>query len=143
MWSQARAVMLHSFCLLLGVGMRPRFNEKGVHGYYWSSSLFNATSYWGSAYQLQFIQSYVKSDWNHTRYYGSSVRGVCKPNTPTSVEFTQSDRSIYAIGGRIYCNQAFHIYDLNGRDITQHNGSLSKGIYVVLTENGREKVRVF
>lgn len=120
-----------------------QINEKGVHGYYWSSSLFNATSYWGSAYQLQFIQSYVKSDWNHTRYYGSSVRGVCKPNTPTSVEFTQSDRSIYAIGGRIYCNQAFHIYDLNGRDITQHNGSLSKGIYVVLTENGREKVRVF
>lgn len=56
-----------------------RINEKGVHGYYWSSTLFNSSSYWGSAYQLQFIRAFVKSDWNHTRYYGSSVRGVCNP----------------------------------------------------------------
>ena len=118
-------------------------NEKGVHGYYWSSSLFKSSSYSGSAYQLQFIQACVKSDWNHARYYGSSVRGVCKPQPATGVNAIQTDRSIYAIGGRIYCDKVFRIYDLNGRDITQHNGSLSKGVYVVLTENGREKVRVF
>ena len=53
-------------------------NEKGVHGYYWSSSLFKSSSHSGSTYQLQFIRGLMsKSDWNHTRYYGSSVRGVC------------------------------------------------------------------
>ncbi len=57
-----------------------QINEKGVHGYYWSSSLFNNhSSYRGSAYQLQFFQDYFNSKWNHTRYYGSSVRGVCNP----------------------------------------------------------------
>ena len=79
-------------------------NEKGVHGYYWSSSLYHtSSSYSGSAYQLQFIQACVKSDWNHARYYGSSVRGVCKPQPATGVNTIQSDRSIYAIGGKIYC----------------------------------------
>lgn len=56
-----------------------QFNEKGVHGYYWSSSLYQTSTYCGSAYQLQFTQVYAKPDWNYARYYGSSVRGVCNP----------------------------------------------------------------
>ncbi len=56
-----------------------QFNEKGIHGYYWSSSLHQNPTYYGSAYQLQFFKDYFKPDWNYTRYYGSSVRGVCKP----------------------------------------------------------------
>lgn len=120
-----------------------RINEKGVHGYYWSSTLFNSSSYWGSAYQLQFIRAFVKSDWNHTRYYGSSVRGVCNPQTTTGVNRIQSDSSTYAIGGKIYCAKEFRIYDIHGRDMTQQNGALPKGIYVVQTENSREKISVF
>ena len=56
-----------------------QFNEKGVHGYYWSSSLYQTSTYCGSAYQLQFTQVYAKPDWNYASYYGSSVRGVCNP----------------------------------------------------------------
>lgn len=119
-----------------------RINEKGVHGYYWSSTLFNSSSYWGSAYQLQFIRAFVKSDWNHTRYYGSSVRGVCNPQTTTGVNRIQSDSSTYAIGGKIYCAKECRIYDIHGRDMTQQNGALTKGVYVVQTENSREKVSV-
>ena len=118
-------------------------NEKGVHGYYWSSSLFNSSAYWGSAYQLQFIRVFVKSDWNHTRYYGSSVRGVCTPQPSSIVDIPQSDSPIYVIGGKIYYGQKGRIYDLHGRDVTQKNGSLPKGVYIVQTENKKEKVRVF
>ena len=67
-----------------------QINEKGVHGYYCSSSLFRTSTYYGSAYQLQFFQSYFNSDWNHARYYGSSVRGVCNRQTTKSVSLTQS-----------------------------------------------------
>lgn len=118
-------------------------NEKGVHGYYWSSSLFKSSSYSGSAYQLQFIRAYVKSDWNHTRYYGSSVRGVCNVPSSTIEGITQSECRISVIGGKIHCGQEFRVYDLYGRDVTHQNGSLPKGVYVVQTENGREKVGVF
>ena len=69
-----------------------QINEKGVHGYYWSSSLFKNSIYYGSAYQLQFFQAYAKSDWNHARYYGSSVRGVCNPQTSKRVGLTQSSK---------------------------------------------------
>lgn len=118
-------------------------NEKGVHGYYWSSSLYlTSSSYSGSAYQLQFIQACVKSDWNHARYYGSSVRGVCNPQPATGVNTIQSDCSIYAIGGRIYCEGQCRIYDIYGRDMTQQNGSLPKGVYVVHSGSRREKIRV-
>ena len=37
----------------------------------------------------------------------------------------------------------FRVYDLYGRDVTHQNGSLPKGVYVVQTENSREKVGVF
>lgn len=118
-------------------------NEKGVHGYYWSSSLFRNSSYCGSAYQLQFIRAYVKPDWNHTRYYGSSVRGVCNPKTPAGVETTPSDSPIYVTGGRIHCGQACRVYDLYGQDMTLLNGSLPQGVYVVQTGSGSRKVRVY
>lgn len=82
-----------------------QINEKGVHGYYWSSSLFtNHSSYRGSAYQLQFFQAIVKSNWNYTRYYGSSVRGVCPAPTTKSAGSTQSNRSINAMGGKTHFN---------------------------------------
>ena len=47
------------------------------------------------------------------------------------------------IGGKIHCGQEFRVYDLYGRDVTHQNGSLPKGVYVVQTENSREKVGVF
>ena len=120
-----------------------QINEKGVHGYYWSSSLFKTSSYSGSAYQLQFFRACFKSDWNHARYYGSSVRGVCNPQPATGVGHTQTDSFIYAIGGKIHCDEHCRIYDLYGRDMTHQNGSLPKGVYVVQRENSGEKVRVF
>lgn len=56
---------------------------------------------------------------------------------------TQSDSFIYAIGGKIHCDEHCRIYDLYGRDMTHQNGSLPKGVYVVQRENSGEKVRVF
>lgn len=112
-----------------------QMNEKGVHGYYWSSSLFQTSTYCGSAYQLQFFQAYVKSDWNHARYYGSSVRGVCNPQTTKSVALTQSNCSI---GGKTDCGK-----ECQEHDVAQQNDSLSKNVHAVLTENNREKVSVF
>ncbi len=48
----------------------------GSHGHYWSSSLYE--SFPGSAYGLDFSSDYY--DWyDYRRYYGLSVRPVCKP----------------------------------------------------------------
>ena len=48
---------------------------------------------------------------------------------------------VYAVDGRIVCNDEFRIYDLLGRDVTRLNGSLC-GVYVVKTANAAVKVVV-
>ncbi len=121
-----------------------RVNEKGVHGYYWSSSLSDVSAYWGSAYQMQFVKAYAKPDWNHTRYYGSSVRGVCVPQQqPTGVESVGEAATVRVEAGTIRCGQAFRIYDVTGRDVTRQNGSLPNGVYMVQVGEKTEKVMVF
>lgn len=121
-----------------------RVNEKGVHGYYWSSSLSDVSAYWGSAYQMQFVQAYAKPDWNHTRYYGSSVRGVCVPQQqPTGVESVAASPIVCVEAGTIRCGQAFRIYDVTGRDVTWQNGALPNGVYMVQVGEKTEKVMVF
>lgn len=40
----------------------------------------------------------------------------------------------------IICPNAFRIYNLSGQDVTEHNGSLSSGLYIVRTAEGVEKV---
>ena len=72
-----------------------------------------------------------------------TVCELCTPQPSSIVDIPQSDSPIYVIGGKIYYGQKGRIYDLHGRDVTQKNGSLPKGVYIVQTENKKEKVRVF
>lgn len=59
---------------------------------------------------------------------------------PTGVEDVHNQK-ISVADGRIFCDGEFRIYDIQGRDVTDKNGSLC-GVYVVTTKNSVQKIVV-
>lgn len=63
----------------------------------------------------------------------------------TGIETIESPVKLeaYASYNTIYCNvENFKIYNLQGQNVTNKNGNLTTGVYVVVTETGSEKVFV-
>ena len=61
-------------------------------------------------------------------------------DAPTAVDEVTINK-IWSDKGTIYSTDEFVIYDVLGRDVTENNGKL-KGIYIVKTVNGTQKVTV-
>ena len=59
--------------------------------------------------------------------------------TMVNVENVTIDQ-IYTIGGEVFANTDFSIYTITGQDVTNFNGNLERGIYIVKTINSSIKV---
>jgi len=68
-----------NFIFLPAAGFRygTRLGDEGSYGHYWSSSLREYSP--SSAWYLGFYSGGVGSDYDNSRYYGRSVRPVCRP----------------------------------------------------------------
>ena len=83
--------------------------------------------------------------WEATRGIGSidpSDLSLSLKNN-TSIEHIQNNSiDIRTMPHTIICSDSFRIYNLSGQEVTDQNGSLAFGIYIVRTTNGVQKVWV-
>ncbi len=87
--------------------------------------------------------SYLYNFWEATRGVGTidpdnlsqslkeSPMGFIDPNMPIDIRILPST---------VICTDAFRIYNMSGQDVTERNGSLPYGIYIVRTNTGVQKV---
>ncbi|MCR4665139.1 MAG: hypothetical protein K5660_07210 [Paludibacteraceae bacterium] len=63
---------------------------------------------------------------------------------PTQIQTVDSDMQIdiHIMPSTIICSEPFHVFNMSGQDVTEQNGSLPYGIYIVHTTNGSHKVYV-
>jgi hypothetical protein len=79
--------------------------------------------------------------YNALQVYPISIEKVETPTDPTSVENTKL-ADIYTLNRTIVAEGEFQIFTITGQNVTDMNGNLEKGIYVVRTTNATAKVVV-
>lgn len=83
--------------------------------------------------------------WEATRGIGSinpSNLSASLKAAPIDNIYMNTDIDVRTLPATIICQDEFRIYNLSGQDITNRNGALPAGIYIVRTDNGVIKVRV-
>lgn len=65
------------------------------------------------------------------------------PAEPTGIDQVENNVTLHTSHNTIYCNvENFKIYSVQGQNVTNKNGNLSRGLYIVATEAGSKKVLV-
>jgi hypothetical protein len=83
--------------------------------------------------------------WEATRGIGSidpSDLSASLYSTPVDNLHTGRDIDVRTLPATVICPDDFRVYNISGQDVTNRNGSLPSGIYIVRTDNGVRKVRV-
>ena len=89
--------------------------------------------------------SWLYNFWEATRGIGSidpSDLSLSLKVTPINTIDEDMRIDIRVLPSTIICSDSFRIYNLSGNDVTDRNGSLPFGIYIVRTVNGVKKVYV-
>ena len=86
---------------------------------------------------------YLYNFWEATRGVGTIVASnVSASLKNTGIESPEMPFDVRTLPSTIICSEAFSIFNLSGQDVTERNGSLPYGIYIVRTKNGVQKVLV-
>lgn len=84
--------------------------------------------------------------WEATRGVGSIVpddlSSSLKETTDIPTVEPDSRIDIHVMPSTIICSEPFRVFSLSGQDVTEQNGSLPYGVYVVHTAKGAHKVYV-
>lgn len=72
---------------------------------------------------------------------GAATAEIITKGSTTAIESVEMS-NIYAHGGRIYGAEQGRIYTINGMDVTEQNGQLSNGIYIVKVGAKATKIAV-
>ena len=83
--------------------------------------------------------------WEATRGVGSidpSNLSASLKKTPIRHIDEGMSVDVRTLPSTIICSESFRVYNLSGQDVTDRNGSLPYGIYIVRTANGVKKVQV-
>ncbi len=112
-----------------------------ANGYYWTSSLVQSEVRSASCLNLDVVDGASMS--GCIRFFGVPVRAVVEKDKVTSalenVEFAQN---IYTHNGGIYGAEDLQIFNLVGQNVTNQNGTLNNGIYIVKVGNRTQKIFV-
>lgn len=84
--------------------------------------------------------------WEATRGVGSIDPGDLSYSlkNPTQIHTVDSNMQIdiHIMPSTIICSEPFRVFNMSGQDVTEQNGSLPYGIYIIHTTNGVHKVYV-
>ena len=72
---------------------------------------------------------------------GAATAEIITKGSTTAIESVEMS-NIYANNGRIYGAEQGRIYTINGMDVTEQNGQLSNGIYIVKVGATATKIAV-
>ncbi|MDD6782596.1 MAG: hypothetical protein PUD89_06695, partial [Bacteroidales bacterium] len=72
---------------------------------------------------------------------GNATAEIITKGSTTALESVEMS-NIYANNGRIYGAEQGRIYTINGMDVTEQNGQLSNGIYIVKVGAKTTKIAV-
>lgn len=85
-------------------------------------------------YPSEYDSIYTTSDvWNKF-----STKEATEKLTINNIE----NQNVSIVNKTIYCSESFKLYNTLGQNVTEYNGNLKQGVYIVVTEHGSQKVIV-